>query len=106
MRISKKFVGSNCIGKQVFRRKNFEMNKLTMEELQKSRTELTELERKFLDRVSQSTRCKAGPVSGKYAPYVPAGDDMRMVRKMKYCILDWRVLWGAIGVAAPSILRM
>ncbi|GMI46809.1 hypothetical protein TrCOL_g8154, partial [Triparma columacea] len=32
MRISKKFVGNNCIGKQVFRRKQMQMNALTMEE--------------------------------------------------------------------------
>jgi len=60
MRISKKFVGNNCIGKQVFRRKTVEMNKLTMEQLKRSRDELTELERKFLDRVSQTSRCKPG----------------------------------------------
>eukprot|EP00519_Triparma_laevis_P002999 CAMPEP_0182496088 /NCGR_PEP_ID=MMETSP1321-20130603/4770_1 /TAXON_ID=91990 /ORGANISM="Bolidomonas sp., Strain RCC1657" /LENGTH=570 /DNA_ID=CAMNT_0024699601 /DNA_START=108 /DNA_END=1820 /DNA_ORIENTATION=- len=60
MRISKKFVGNNCIGKQVFRRKAVEMNKLTIDQLQRSRDELTELERKFLDRVSQTSRCKPG----------------------------------------------
>ena len=53
-------MGNNCIGKQVFRRKSVEMNKLTMEQLKRSRDELTELERKFLDRVSQTSRCKPG----------------------------------------------
>lgn len=42
MRISKKFVGSNCIGKQVFRRRNAEMNRLTSEQIQQSRAELSE----------------------------------------------------------------
>ena len=40
MRISKKFVGNNCIGKQVFRRKAVEMNKLTIDQLQRSRDEV------------------------------------------------------------------
>jgi hypothetical protein len=42
MRISKKFVGSNCIGKQVFRRRNADMNRLAPEQLQQSRAELSE----------------------------------------------------------------
>lgn len=42
MRISKKFVGSNCIGKQVFRRRNADMNRLTPEQIQQSRAELSE----------------------------------------------------------------
>jgi hypothetical protein len=42
MRISKKFVGSNCIGKQVFRRRNAEMNRLSPEQIQQSRAELSE----------------------------------------------------------------
>lgn len=42
MRISKKFVGSNCIGKQVFRRRTADLNRLTPEQIQKSRTELSE----------------------------------------------------------------
>lgn len=42
MRISKKFVGSNCIGKQVFRRRNADLNRLTPEQISKSRAELSE----------------------------------------------------------------
>ena len=53
MRISKKFVGSNCIGKQVFRRKSSNVSKLTPEQIQRTRKELSELERKFLDRVTK-----------------------------------------------------
>lgn len=42
MRISKKFVGNNCIGKQVFRRRTAEINKLTSEQIQSSQHELSE----------------------------------------------------------------
>jgi hypothetical protein len=42
MRISKKFVGSNCIGKQVFRRRTADLNRLTPEQIQQSRAELSE----------------------------------------------------------------
>ncbi len=54
MRISKKFVGSNCIGKQVFRRRGADVNNLTPDQIQKTRLELSELEKKFLDRVAQN----------------------------------------------------
>ena len=71
MRISKKFVGSNCIGKQVFRRRTADINRLTPEQIQQSRIELSELERRFLERVAQTNRVKssgvgvgAGGVSG------------------------------------------
>ena len=42
MRISKKFVGSNCIGKQVFRRRTADINRLTPEHIEQSRKELSE----------------------------------------------------------------
>jgi hypothetical protein len=42
MRISKKFVGSNCIGKQVFRRRNVDLQRLLPEQIQQSRAELSE----------------------------------------------------------------
>ncbi len=42
MRISKKFVGNNCIGKQVFRRRTADLNRLTPEQIQQSRAELSE----------------------------------------------------------------
>ena len=56
MRISKKFVGQNCIGKQVFRRRQQELDKLTEEQLSKTRQELSELERVFLERVAMTNR--------------------------------------------------
>lgn len=87
MRISKKFVGQNCIGKvrplymktyalqinkfsymytqQVFRRRQQDLEKLTPEQIETSRRELAELERKFLERVAQSNRSKTGTVKGK-----------------------------------------
>lgn len=64
MRISKKFVGSNCIGKQVFRRRTADLNRLTPEQIQQSRAELSELERRFLERVAQTNRVKSSGVGG------------------------------------------
>lgn len=64
MRISKKFVGSNCIGKQVFRRRNADLNRLTPDQIQQSRAELSELERRFLERVAQTNRVKSSGVGG------------------------------------------
>ena len=58
MRISKKFVGQNCIGKQVFRRRQQDLEKLTPAQIETSRKELAELERKFLERVAQTNRTK------------------------------------------------
>jgi hypothetical protein len=63
MRISKKFVGSNCIGKQVFRRRTNDMNRLTPDQIQQSRVELSELERRFLERVAQTNRVKNSGVA-------------------------------------------
>jgi hypothetical protein len=86
MRISKKFVGQNCIGKvscfthvnntrpsfrfrltrtmqQVFRRRQQDLEKLTPEQIETSRRELAELERRFLERVAQTNRTKAPPSS-------------------------------------------
>lgn len=42
MRISKKFVGGNCIGKQVFRRRTADINRLTPEQIHQCRMELSE----------------------------------------------------------------
>lgn len=64
MRISKKFVGSNCIGKQVFRRRTADINRLTAEQIQQSRAELSDLERRFLERVAQTNRVKSSGVGG------------------------------------------
>lgn len=71
MRISKKFVGSNCIGKQVFRRRTADLNRLTPEQIQKSRAELSELERRFLERVAQTNRVKSSGVGGAGPPAGP-----------------------------------
>eukprot|EP01031_Cornospumella_fuschlensis_P034954 gene34954-42330_t len=60
MRISKKFVGQNCIGKQVFRRRQQDLEKLSGEQIEQSRRELADLERKFLERVAQTNRTKTG----------------------------------------------
>ena len=65
MRISKKFVGQNCIGKQVFRRRQSDLEKLSVEEIEASRNDLAELERKFLERVVQTNRTKSAPKDGK-----------------------------------------
>ena len=42
MRISKKFVGINCIGKQVFRRRVADVGRLSEEQLERMRCELSE----------------------------------------------------------------
>lgn len=63
MRISKKFVGNNCIGKQVFRRRVADINRLTPDLIQGMRVELSELERRFFDRVAQTNRVKSPGVS-------------------------------------------
>lgn len=68
MRISKKFVGSNCIGKQVFRRRTADVGRLTAEQLAESRKELAELERKFLERVCKTTRVKNASSVGIISP--------------------------------------
>lgn len=68
MRISKKFVGNNCIGKQVFRRRVAEINRITPELMQQTKMELSELERRFLDRVAQTNRVKAPGVTAAIGP--------------------------------------
>ncbi|CAM9561209.1 unnamed protein product [Discosporangium mesarthrocarpum] len=59
MRISKKFVGPNCIGKQVFRRKQQGTSRggggrEGEDEIEHSRVDLAVLERKFLEKIAQS----------------------------------------------------
>jgi hypothetical protein len=84
MRISKKFVGSNCIGKQVFRRRTADLNRLTPEQIQKSRAELSELERRFLERVAQTNRVKSSGVGGGgAAPPNPANDLLQHHKKQQ-----------------------
>ena len=84
MRISKKFVGSNCIGKQVFRRRTADLNRLTPEQIQKSRAELSELERRFLERVAQTNRVKSSGVGGGgAAPPNPANDFLEQVKSQQ-----------------------
>jgi len=72
MRISKKFVGGNCIGKQVFRRRTADINRLTQEQIAQSRAELSELERRFLERVAQTNRVKSSGVAGGTAGAPPS----------------------------------
>jgi len=75
MRISKKFVGSNCIGKQVFRRRTADINRLTPGQIQQSRNELSELERRFLERVAQTNRVKSsGPPSSQAGQAAVGGE--------------------------------
>ena len=82
MRISKKFVGSNCIGKQVFRRRTADLNRLTPEQIQKSRTELSELERRFLERVAQTNRVKSSGVVGGGGTVPPnSGSDAENIKR-------------------------
>lgn len=64
MRISKKFVGSNCIGKQVFRRRGADVTNMSPAEIEKTRFELSELEKKFLDRVAQNKSSGKGGGGG------------------------------------------
>ena len=66
MRISKKFVGQNCIGKQVFRRRQSDLDKLTSDDLVRNRQIMGDLEIKFLERLAQTNRCKSGSKDGKY----------------------------------------
>lgn len=77
MRISKKFVGSNCIGKQVFRRRTADINRLTPEQIQQSRAELSELERRFLERVAQTNRVKNSGVTPAPAPATAPRPEVR-----------------------------
>mmetsp|Transcript_15200 Transcript_15200/g.14597 ORF Transcript_15200/g.14597 Transcript_15200/m.14597 type:complete len:875 (+) Transcript_15200:164-2788(+) len=72
MRISKKFVGGNCIGKQVFRRREVELEMLTNDQIENNRKELSDLERQFLERVAQNNRSKSTAKEGKMGAY---GDD-------------------------------
>uniref|UniRef100_A0A7S3K268 Uncharacterized protein n=1 Tax=Aureoumbra lagunensis TaxID=44058 RepID=A0A7S3K268_9STRA len=74
MRISKKFVGSNCIGKQVFRRRQADMDRLSPEDIKRSRYELAELERRFLSRVANTSRTvKSSATSGNANNQIPNG---------------------------------
>lgn len=65
MRISKKFVGTNCIGKQVFRRRQQDLEKLSLEQIDMCRRELADLERRFLERVATTNRTKSVSKSSK-----------------------------------------
>lgn len=75
MRISKKFVGSNCIGKQVFRRRGADVNNLTPAQIQQTRLELSELEKRFLDRVSQNKKSGGSPKSERPTSKPQSGTD-------------------------------
>jgi hypothetical protein len=62
MRISKKFVGANSIGKQIFRKKRYASNTVD-QHIAKVHDELAALEKKFLERVTQ-TKGRARTVRG------------------------------------------
>ena len=79
MRISKKFVGSNCIGKQVFRRRTADLNRLTPEQIQQSRADLTDLERRFLERVAQTNRVKSSGCAAAPPPAASQKTDRDML---------------------------
>jgi len=64
MRISKKFVGSNCIGKQVYRQRRQDIDMISEEKIARSRRELRELERMYLERSKQSSHQKASKNKG------------------------------------------
>ena len=52
------FIFTIIISQQVFRRRVGELENLTGEQIEKSRKELADLERKFLERVAQTNRSK------------------------------------------------
>ena len=64
MRISKKFVGQNCIGKQVYKRRTIDQGYLPDDYLQNCRQDLTILERHFVNRVSVVTKSQRGRGGG------------------------------------------
>lgn len=55
MRISKKYVGNNCIGKQVYRQRHNDLDEISPEIIERNKKELEELERQFLDRSKQTS---------------------------------------------------
>jgi hypothetical protein len=75
MRISKKYVGNNCIGKvylclftsptltsllqQVYRQKHGDLDDIPPEVLERNKIELEELERQFMDRSKQTTSSRS-----------------------------------------------
>ena len=118
MRISKKFVGSNCIGKQVFRRRQADMDRLSPEDIKRSRFELAELERRFLTRVAQSNRSAKSSGAGGKAPKGGDGKTLAsglMTAQQRPMLAPWllpphqaaapaptvRAGAGAVSIAAP-----
>ena len=63
MRISKKFVGGNCIGKQVFKRRQQDIDRLTPEDLERTRLEISDLEKRFLEKTAQLNRAQQDPAA-------------------------------------------
>lgn len=45
---------------QVFRRRQVDMDRLQASDIERSRSELADLERRFLERVAMTNRCKSG----------------------------------------------
>jgi len=75
MRISKKFVGNKCIGKQIFRRRQSDFEKLSLEQMERTRRDISELERRFLEKVAQGNR--ANGREGRQSPAFPEDLDGR-----------------------------
>lgn len=50
---------------KVFRRRQADMDRLQLSDIEKSRSELAELERRFLERVAMTNRCKTSGELGK-----------------------------------------
>eukprot|EP00804_Cyclotella_cryptica_P019299 CCRYP_006202-RB/>CCRYP_006202-RB protein AED:0.07 eAED:0.07 QI:240/1/1/1/1/1/4/100/794 len=86
MRISKKFVGNNCIGKQVFRRRGADINRLTPEQMRQTALELSELEQRFFDRVATTNRVKPPGVTtmstGGVMSCIPSSYAMNMSKNV------------------------
>lgn len=99
MRISKKFVGQNCIGKQVFRRRQqADLDRLSTDEIERSRQELAELERRFLERVAQTNRCKNSVAGAKHGKDSAAGQVAPEVprRQQEYLGPDGRIVGNPV----------
>ncbi|KAG5190616.1 hypothetical protein JKP88DRAFT_143084, partial [Tribonema minus] len=67
MRISKKFTGAHCIGKQVFRRDQAAVDARAPAAAARARTELASLEQRFMDRIA-SGGAQTGPGPAAFAP--------------------------------------
>lgn len=99
MRISKKFVGENCIGKQVFRHASSDIKDgaVTAERMERSKRELAELERKFLDRLLSNNSS-----TPSYAPQDSNNDSDRRNKKAKLSHIPTSPRGGATVSNVPQ----